>query len=248
MRTFLLAPLLILLSLPVQAADPADRVQVNPDSDPEAIELAQSVMEAMGGWDNWDATRYVSWSMFGGRRHWWDRQTGDIRIEMESALILMNVNTLEGRVWEEGEEIVHPDSLALRTEQGHRIWVNDSYWMFMPYKLLDPGVTLKSGGASSLEDGRAAKVLVLTFGDGTGYTPQNKYDVFVADDTGLVEQWAFYRNATDPEPGFTMPWADWAQFGSIMLSRSRGRDKDWNIAVHESLPASVFNSPEPVTP
>ena len=39
-------------------------------------------------------------------------------------------------------------------ELGHRTWINDSYWMFMPYKLLDPGVTLAYAGERALEDGR----------------------------------------------------------------------------------------------
>ena len=31
-------------------------------SDPAAVELADSVMAAMGGRDNWDNTRFISWN------------------------------------------------------------------------------------------------------------------------------------------------------------------------------------------
>ena len=58
-------------------ANPADRVHVTDASDARAIEIAQSVMATMGGWESWDATRYLSWHFFGGRVHHWDRYTGD---------------------------------------------------------------------------------------------------------------------------------------------------------------------------
>ena len=34
------------------------------DSDPAAVELADSIMVAMGGRKNWDQTRYISWNFF----------------------------------------------------------------------------------------------------------------------------------------------------------------------------------------
>jgi hypothetical protein len=142
--------------------------------------------------------------------------------------------------------VSNPDTLAQRLDLGHQIWINDSYWMFMPYKLLDPGVTLRYGGEKAMADGRAAEVLVLTFGEGAGYTPQNKYDVFVAKETGLVEQWAFYRDAADAEPRFTLPWAGWQKFGGVLLATAHGREHNWDISVPETLSPSVFTSPDPV--
>ena len=43
-----------------------------------------------------------------------------------------------------------------------------------------------------------------------------------------------------------MPWAGWRRFGRIMLSTDRGRDFDWQIAVYDELPSSVFESPDTV--
>jgi hypothetical protein len=228
-----------------------ERVHVSLDSDAQAIKIAKTVMERMGGWDSWDDTHYLSWDFFGGRRHYWDRSSGDIRIEAERDddryLWLMNANSVEGRVWKNGEEVTDADALDELLTRGHQIWVNDSYWLVMPYKLLDPGVTLKYAGERPLEDGRAADVLELTFAEDVGYTPQNRYEVFVARDTGLVEQWSFYREATDAEPGFTMPWENWQPFGDILLATGRGEGKDWNIAVHDQLATAIFSSPDPVT-
>ena len=232
-----------------EPVDPATRVHVTADSDARAIEIAQAVMETLGGWDNWDRTRYLSWKFFGGRQHHWDRHTGDIRIEAtlgqeeeekEDYVFEMNVDTLAGRVWKNGEEVNDAGALAQALELGHKLWVNDSYWLVMPYKLLDPGVTLKYAGEREMADKRMADILELTFGEGVGYTPENRYEVYVAKDTGLVEQWSFYSEADDDVQGFTLPWADWQPFGDIMLATNKGRGADWAIVVSEDVPAGVF--------
>ncbi len=63
----------------------------------------------------------------------------------------------------------------------------------------------------------------------------------------MVSQWQYFRNAADEEPGFTLPWTGWQQFGNVMLSTDRGRGFDWQIAVYDDLPTSVFTSPDPVS-
>jgi hypothetical protein len=247
-----LAPVLY----PVAAAEKADP---NPPaegfdlagSDPRAIALADRVMARMGGRRAWDETRYIRWSFFGRRHHVWDKYTGNIRVEGVDReteipyLILMNIYTKEGRAWESGEEVTDPGRLAELLDRGEAVWINDSYWLVMPYKLKDSGVTLEYLGEAAMEDGRPAEVLRLTF-KGVGRTPDNKYHVWVARDTDLVEQWAYYRNFTDPEPGFTGPWRNWQQYGQILLSDNRGERGHTDLAVYDELPASVFASPEPV--
>lgn len=245
------AVLLVALAAAPVLADPGERVRVTADSDARAIEIAQSVVERMGGWEAWDATRFLSWKFFGGRQHYWDRHSGDIRIAGKAGesewLWLMNVNSRQGRAFKDGTELAG-DELAEALETGRKIWVNDSYWLVMPFKLLDPGVTLKYSGERAMADGRSAWVLDLTFGEGIGYTPQNRYEVFVAQDTGLVEQWSFFREASEEEPGFTMPWSGWSDFGRIKLATGRGRDRDWQIAVHDTLPEALFRDPEVTAP
>ena len=95
-----------------------------------------------------------------------------------------------------------------------------------------------------MADGRVADILQLTFED-VGDTPDNKYEVFVAKDTGLVEQWTHWTRFDDPEPRFTNAWASWQQFGNIMLATNKGRDRDWSIHVYETLPETVFTNPAP---
>ena len=215
------------------------------ESDARAIEIADAVMEKMGGHKNWDQTRYITWRFFGRRLHVWDKWTGTIRFEEKEVLLLMNIHTQKGRVWRGGVEMTQLDSLEKYLRRGYRAWINDSYWLVMPYKLKDSGLTLKYKGEGKMENGRDAYVLTLTF-EHVGVTPQNKYDVYVGQETMLVEEWAFYPNASDPEPRFKTPWSNWQRHGKILLSAHRGKRKHTDVAVFDTLPASVFESPEPV--
>lgn len=249
MKPIRLVPVFFLVAvLAVGGAALADssRVHVNEGSAERAIEIAQATVQAMGGWEAVDAARFVSWKFFGRRQHYWDRHTGDIRIETESdgisTIILMNIHTKEGRAFKGGVEL-GADELAETLEGGHQTWVNDAYWMFMPYKLLDPGVTLTYAGEKSTVGGNDAWVLDLTFGDGVGYTPQNRYQVYVGKESGLVEQWDFFADASMDEPNFASPWNDWKMFGRIKLATNHGRDLDWNIAVHDAFPPGLLTDP-----
>lgn len=213
-------------------------------SDAKAITIADEVMAKLGGRESWDKTRYVTWRFFGRRLHVWDKWTGEARVESRDLTVVLNVNTKRGRAWKAGQEITHPDSLKKELEKGYAAWVNDSYWVFMPYKLKDSGVTLKYHGEGKMADSSVADILELTFAS-VGLTPQNKYLVYVDKTTRLVGQWDYFENAADATPRMTSPWKNWQKFGNIWLSDDRGRGKHSDLAVFDTLPAAVFQSPEP---
>lgn len=210
-------------------------------SSPEAIAIADSVMKALGGRTNWDATRYIKWDFFGNRILTWDKYQNRVRIDIpkDSMVILVNTNDVTGKVFQGSTEMTHPDSLAKFLERGRRIWINDSYWLVMPYKLKDSGVTLTYAGADTTQNGAAADKLELRFKE-VGVTPQNKYNVWVDKTSHLVTQWAYYADAADAEPRFINPWLDYQKYGKIMLSGDRGGRKLENIAVFDELPEAVF--------
>ena len=211
-------------------------------SDVRAVEIADAVMARLGGRADWDATRYITWRFFGRRLHVWDKWTGDIRFEQGDLVVLMNIDSRQGRAWQAGQRLAHPDTVAAKLDGAYRAWINDSYWLVMPYKLKDSGVTLKHKGTGVTQAGQAADILELTF-EGVGVTPQNKYDVYVDTDERLVRQWAFYADADDDEPRFTSPWSNWQPYGAIWLADDHGNNRHTDVAVLEELPRSVFEDP-----
>ncbi len=213
------------------------------DSDSKAIAIADEVMEAMGGRQAWDATRYLSWNFFGSRIHHWDKKTGDVRIESakDNYTLLMNIHTMKGKLKKDGELVTHPDSLSKYMEKGKSAWINDAYWLVMPFKLKDSGVTLKYKGEGKTEAGEDSDILELTF-KGVGDTPDNKYDVYVDKNTRLVNQWAFYPKYDDPEPRFLTPWAAYKKHGAIMLSSDRGKYQLTDIEAPAEMAEAIFKA------
>jgi hypothetical protein len=211
------------------------------DSDPKAIAVADEVMTAMGGRRAWDNTRYLTWNFFGSRIHHWDKMTGDIRIESakDNYTLLMNITDMKGTVKKDGEIMSHPDSLSKYLGMGKSAWINDAYWLVMPFKLKDSGVTLKYKGEGETEAGAMADILELTFNE-VGDTPQNKYDVYVDKVSRLVTQWAFYPKYDDPEPRFITPWQDYKKYGAILLSGDRGQYQLTDIGAPATMDAKTF--------
>jgi len=195
----------------------------------------------MGGRKNWDKTRYISWT-FGARNLTWDKKDNRVRIESlkDSILYLVDLNKLLGRVSVKGQEITEPDSLTKMLAKGKSMWINDSYWLLMPFKLKDTGLTIKYIGEDTMRTGTKCNVLELTFKD-IGDTPQNKYRIFVDEDDNLVKQWSYYSNSNQDSANFTRPWDNYQKHGDILISadRSDGAGPK-NVKVDDTLPDKIF--------
>jgi len=211
-------------------------------SDQKAIDLADQSMIAMGGRKAYDETRYLSWNFFGSRMHVWDKVTGDIFIDnlRDKYQLKMNINDNTGTMIRDGKNIVNKDSLEKYLQRGKEMWINDAYWLVMPYKLKDSGVTLKYVGQDTTSDGRAAEKLELTFAN-VGVTPENKYHVYVDNVSKLVTQWDFFNDYKDTEARFSTPWADYKKYGKIKLSGNRGKNSLTEISTSEEL-KDFFNT------
>ena len=214
-------------------------------SDPKAIALADSVMKAMGGRKAWDDMRFVSWNFFGVRDLVWDKQTGRVRIEepARNETFLININDNTGQVFV-GDSLISPaDSLMDRVQMGKNIWINDSYWLFMPFKLKDSGVALTYIGQDTLSTGEPAEVIELTF-ENVGVTPNNKYRVYIDPEDYLVRQWAYYRNSDQDSASAIWPWDNYALYSGLMLSADRSDNRGpKNVRVYDSLPDGIFEDP-----
>ncbi len=211
-------------------------------SDRSAIEIADKVMKAMGGRKNWDDTRYFTWNFFGFRTLWWDKKKGNVRIQLhneDSTIILVNIFDNTGKVMLNGAETNQQDSLAKYLKKGKDIWINDSYWLFMPFKLKDSGVTLRYIGEDTTQLGVTSDLLSLTF-ENIGNTPQNKYHVWVDRSDNLIKQWSYYQKSHMETPNFITPWEGYEKYHSIFLAGDRGQRKITNIDVPVSIPESVF--------
>ncbi len=220
---------------------------------PEA--LADRVLDAMGGKQAWDDTRFVHFTFAGRRTHWWDRYTGRHRVEGKTQegrayVVLLNLNTKEGTAYLDGQKQAGEEAAKLLVT-GYGTWVNDTYWLLMPYKLRDPGVHLANDGEETI-DGTTYDKLLVSF-DKVGLTPGDRYWAYINRKTGLMDRWAFLLE--DAEPGAAPSawlWQGWQRYGAIQLSGQRvqvGGDRKLELGEISvaAIPDALFDSPAPAS-
>jgi hypothetical protein len=206
----------------------------------EAERIARDVIEACGGTERWENTRYFHWNFFGSRQLWWDKEKGRVRIEVPKKELIMiaDLDEEKGKAWRGGKPVKDSSERMELVRQARRIWANDSYWLFMPFKMLDPGVELEHLGVDSLSSGPAHK-LRMTF-DSVGFTPSNKYHVWVDQDEKLVRKWAYFATREKEEADLSTPWRSYREYNCLLLSGDRGKRSITDIRVPESFPEGTF--------
>ncbi|WP_010136633.1 hypothetical protein [Ochrovirga pacifica] len=211
-------------------------------SDPKAIAIAKEVMQQMGGEEQWNNTHFIQWD-FGKRTLYWDKWTGDVRVEApnDALVILVNINTMKGKAYQNGTLVQDKQQTKKLLKKGKNWWINDSYWLTMPWKLLDPGVTLTYLRTDTLPNGAQADVLQMTF-ENVGVTPNNKYEIFVDQQEKLVKQWAFFKNYQDTKPKFSKPWDNYQKLGKVWLSFNRSDFGPKNVVVKDTFDAQLFTN------
>ena len=258
LAALLLAALLLPALHPVQAADSGDaasgvKASDAKASDPQAIAIAERVMAALGGRQAWDQTHFLHFTFAGRRTHDWDKLTGRHRLEGTTRegqhyVVLQNVVTREGgEAFLDGQKL-SGDAAKEYLDNAYGAWINDTYWLLMPYKLLDPGVILTYDRAEEA-NGTTYDVLRLRF-EHVGLTPGDTYWAYINRETGLMDRWAYFLESYEAgTPPTEWEWTGWSRYGHILLAPNRlnpasGRDLPLSdIAVSDSVPDSVFTTP-----
>lgn len=218
-------------------------------SDAQATAWADKVMQQMGGYPAWQQTRLLGWDFLDGSYQLWDKQTGDFRWQKDSLVATYNLTSKQGHAYRSGQDIsATPDGQKLLGRM-YPIWVNNSWWLLMPFKLKDSGVTLTYKGPGQLMDGTPAEVLNMTFKN-VGVTPDNKYEVLINPKTNLVEEWAYFPKATDAQPAFRRRWAGYQQYGPVLLATDRTDGKDGrhldHVTARTEVPAGIMQNSRPI--
>ena len=222
------------------------------EQDRQAIRVADEMLEAMGGRENWEQARFIRFTNVRGNRKptfTWDRWLGRVRIESRNDagipyVVLMNINTRQGNVYVEGRPL-RGKELSDYLKRAARMWKGATYWFLMPFKWNDPGVNLSYDGEEEM-GGVVYDKVHLTF-DPVGTSPGDEYWAYVNRDTHLMERWKFKL-----ESGFEgdYRWTRWHRYGGIRVATERiGNDERIrfeNIFVGASMPDELFTSHQPV--
>ena len=220
-------------------------VAVWAQEDPIADSLAQRVLEAAGGPGVWSRVPYLAFS-FGveenrqvGRvvRHLWNRNTNQYRLETpgptgEPYVILFDVDTRQGKAYWGGVELGNKES-ATRVAGAFQRFVNDTFWLLMPFRLFDAGVE-----RAFLPDSSNDVIDVLrvrfTLPD---RAPTDEVYLYIARETGRIVQWKYRTPADGPDaPLRGFEWRDYTRYvtsvGEVVLSiRKRALGRPFEVVM-----------------
>jgi hypothetical protein len=212
------------------------------ESEPAAVQLADSVVSAHGGQKAWDDARFITWSVSGDRDLSWDKQTGKVRIhsKADKTIYLLNTNTGEGKVQQDGKEITDAEILSGKVAQGIQLWKSDSYSLFLPFKLKEAGVSLTYLGEDTLSGGKVNIVLLRVRNE--AHQMQRKYQVFIGQKDNLIKEISDYNPSTPDSLGDKIRVDNYQPYGKILLSADRADGKGpRNVKVVESLSDNIFD-------
>ncbi len=110
-------------------------------------------------------------------------------------------------------------------------FINDQYWLLFPVHLvMDKNVTatLEKGEYNlPIGDGKA-RLVTVSYGGNVGYTPNDKYELYI-DDSYKILQWIYRRN-NSPTPTRLTRWEDYRRIGPLYLSLNRpGKDGNFRV-------------------
>jgi hypothetical protein len=224
-----------------------------------ADDLARRNFEIQAG-PAWDKARYFEFTFNVERGDHtigasfpqrWDRVTGEYRVagrdpKQNDFVVIMNTNTRKGRAWMNGEEVKDSrltDLFAL----AYRRFINDTYWLLMPLKMLDPGVHRSAEGERTDSCGRTWDLVKLTFDPGAGLTPDDQYWAWINRDTGIVEEWDMrLQSMKAEEPLLETIFHDFRRVGGLLISvRREVRNKNQvirfdDLKVSSDVPPGAF--------
>jgi hypothetical protein len=223
-----------------------------PTPESKATAIADEVMRTLGGKAAWDRLPGLRWTfevsvndtMHPGRHHAWDKMSGWQRVEGRTRTgipfcYIGNLNSGEGRAWMD-KNAIEGDSLQKLLKRSKSMWINDTYWMLMPYKLRDPGVHLAYDGDTVLA-GITYDRLALSF-ENVGDTPGDRYWVYVNRASHFVERWDMVLQGDVP-PAKTYTWEAWEQHDGLWFATAHRQEKTV-IYTHDIETVSKFKDQE----
>ena len=251
-------------------------------SDPRAIAVTDLVMAALGGRQAWEDTRFLYFAFaverdgkrIAYRTHLWDRWDGRLRYESRGKdgtpfVVLIDVNSRLGDAYglpketrAEGGAAPAAPATPLKMDaatakpllnEAYEAWINDTYWLLMPYKMKDPGVHLKYAGEET-RDGEEYDLVELTFEE-VGLTPRDRYWGHVNRKTHVMDRWSYILQDDPPGSEPTVwDWKGWTRRGRILLCPEKVTHRKGAtlkilhpiMEVYDTLPDAYFTGPGPL--
>ncbi len=207
-------------------------------SDAKAVAIADQVIAAVGGEAGWAKAKQISFTekvVIDGQEkvnvhHDWDRWNGRHRFEKTDAVSKQGLmvgyeqfgDAAFGEI-DEHSDIPRDQVTKMKGEAQKRFGI-DAFNLVMPFKLKDPGVTLKyveERAEPAAPDKPVYDVIKMTFEQGVGPTPGDVYYVVVDKTSHLIHHIEFVEQGKSDEQRIGYKFDDWQDIGGLKLSLKR---------------------------
>jgi hypothetical protein len=202
-------------------------------SDPAAVELADSVLSAAGGVENWNKIRFIKWED-GPRIFYWDKVAQNVRIETpaKKTVSIINLSTLEGRMKIGDMELKEADSLKDKISADHQAWLTSSNKIFLPFDLKQQGFSLQYLGEEEL-NGAKCNVVKMAHPE-----REISFRIFVDLSNNLIQRSEVLKNSSDSVLA-TYNFRDYKNYNAVRLAVPEGSEIK-GLVIDEVLPETLF--------
>ncbi len=161
--------------------------------------VAQSMLEALNK-PAWDSLKYLKWEFMRGHRFLWDKQGNKAIIDWEENRVLLDLDKIDGLAFKNAVE-VPKDQKDRLIQKAWSLWCNDSFWMFAPFKVFDPGTK-----RTIVKTKKGRRGLMVAYGSG-GSTPGDSYLWFL-DEDNIPKGFKMWTSII-PIQGIYASWENW---------------------------------------
>ncbi len=181
---------------------------------PESVNGENASVVADKMWESlnkeaWDTLSYLQWEFMGGHKYKWDKKNNLANIQWGDNEVIMDLDAYEGKALK-GGVVQEGDKKDKLISKAWSFWCNDSFWMFAPFKIKDPGTALD---VVSLENGQTG--LKVSYESG-GVTPGDVY-VWHLDENYRPTAYQMWVKIL-PVKGLEVSWGDWKDIGGAQLA------------------------------
>jgi hypothetical protein len=198
-------------------------------SNPEALAIADKVLEAAGGAANWEKAKQIRWTQTNDKgkgeqawdrwnaRHWARKQNPEdafvVAYDIYGTYAITFVEKSNGK-----KQIVEGPDKGTAVGLARTAFQTDITVMFMPFLLQDPGANLAYGGV--VKDGETEYDQIdVSFGDGDTAHKDLVYRVIVDKTTHLVKRVDIEKRSTMERVGYEL--SDWIDVAGLKLPGTR---------------------------
>lgn len=170
-----------------------------------ARQLAQAVFRANGG-ERWREVKRIQFTF----------HVAEGERELVTATHDWNVAAGTATVTWDGKQVtldLRKPGTDAEARAAHARWVNDTYWLLAPLKLLDPGVRLRYVGTRVVA-GKPYEVIQTSY-EQVGLTPDDRYHFYIDPTTYRVAYWDYQPDTPRAVSG---TWENYEKFGPLWLS------------------------------